>query len=252
MIIAGFVGVGKSKAAEEWDNCVNIELSPLCQFQPDCPPGRRSEEAKGLRQYIRNPLYPYNAILKILEEEASGKLVIINAVKSILVPLSEEYQRRCVLVYPDTSLRGKYENMYRRRGNNSTFVCRMMNKWSDRLQFLREFDNGSIHLPLKAGTCHLSDLRPVLEKLRERAQPPVNSDILCRLKQKLDVDRKSYFLINAQNCFALPVDLCSDALREYLCHVVVENMPRPSLTQNLPDSVIQVKTLEEFLRMSDI
>ena len=105
MIIAGFIGIGKTRAAMEWDNCINIELSPLYQFQPKMPPGRQSEAAKGLRQYIPNPLYPYNAILEILKEEASGKWIIVTAVKSILGPLAKEYQRKCVLVYPDVSLR---------------------------------------------------------------------------------------------------------------------------------------------------
>lgn len=90
MIVAGFVGVGKTRAAAEWDNCVNIELSPLCQFQPEYPQEQQPEALKELRRYIPNPLYLDNAILKILRQEAQENVVIINAVKSILVPLAEE------------------------------------------------------------------------------------------------------------------------------------------------------------------
>lgn len=251
MIIAGFVGVGKTRAAEEWDNCINIELSPLYQFQPEYPSGRQLEASKELRQYILNPLYPYNAILKILQEEALERLVIINAVKSILIPLAEEYQRKCVLVYPDVSLRNEYRRMYLQRGNNDAFVHRMMEEWNSRLRFLNGFDYGSVHLPLESSRYYLSSVRSSLEKLRENAQPPVSPEILHELEQKVDADCKSYFLADSQNRYALPVELHSAALREYLCLVVVEDIPRPTLTRCLPDGVIKVETLEEFMKMTD-
>lgn len=249
VIIAGFIGVGKSRATSEWQNCVNIELSPLYRFQPEYPPGRQLEESKELRQYILNPLYPYNAILKILEAEASNKYVIINAVKSILTPLAEEYQRRCVLVYPDISLREEYRRIYRQRGNNDAFVCRIMDEWDSRLQFLDEFDCGSVHLHLRSSSCHLSDMKASLDKLWESAQPPVSPETLHELEQKIAAASISYSLVDSQNRYTLSVDLRSPALQEYLCRVVVEDMPRPTLTRCLPDNTIQVGSLEEFIEV---
>ena len=249
MIIAGFIGVGKTRAAMEWDNCINIELSPLYQFQPKRPPGRRSEAAKGLLQYIPNPLYPYNAILEILKEEASGRWVIITATKSILVPLAKEYQRKCVLVYPDASLRGEYGRRYRLRGNTDAFIRHMMDIWDSRLQFLNEFDYESIQLPLKSGSCYLTSLRLSLEKLWESAQPPVSSEIIHELERKVDIDSKSYYLTAPKTHYALPVDLRSDELQEYLYRVATEDMPRPILTRCLPDGVIKVETLDEFMKI---
>ena len=248
MIIAGFVGVGKTRAAMEWDNCVNIELSPLYQFQPEYPSGGQAEASKELHRYILNPLYPYNAILKILREEASEKWVIINAVESILTPLAKEYQRRCILVYPDASLRGAYRRIYRRRGNNGTFIRRMMEEWDGRLQFLSGFGCGSVHFPLRSDGCYLSGIRAPLERLWESAQPPVSAEVLCELEEKLDKDSKSYYLTDSQNRCALPVDLRSVPLREYLCSVASENMPRPALVRHPPNGAIQVNTLEEFRR----
>lgn len=250
MIIAGFVGVGKTRAAGEWDNCINIELSPLYQFQPEYPSGRQLEASKELRQYILNPLYPYNAILKILQEEALEKLVIINAVKSILIPLAKEYQRKCVLVYPDTSLRDVYRRMYQQRGNNDTFVRRMMEEWDSRLRFLNGFGYGSVHLRLESGSHYLSSVKASLEKLQECAQPPVSPEILHKLEQKVNADSKSYCLVDSRNRYALPVDLRSAALREYLCRVVVEDIPKPTLTRCLPDGVIKVESLEEFMKIT--
>ena len=248
MIIAGFVGVGKTRAAMKWDNCVNIELSPLYQFQPEYPPGEQAEASKELHRYILNPLYPYNAILKILKEEATGKLVIINAVQSILIPLAKEYQRKCVLVYPDASLRDEYREMYRQRGNNDAFIRRMMDEWDGRLQFLSRFGCGSVHFPLRSDGCYLSGIRAPLGRLWESAQPPVSVEVLCELEEKLDKDSKSYYLTDSQNRCTLPVDLRSAPLREYLCSVASENMPKPALVRHPPDGAIQVNTLEEFRR----
>lgn len=249
MIVAGFVGVGKTRAAAEWDNCVNIELSPLCQFQPEYSQGQQLEALKELRRYIPNPLYPDNAILKILRQEAQEKVVIINAVKSILIPLAEEYQRKCVLVYPDVSLRDEYRKRYLQRGNNDAFIRRMMEHWDGRLQFLNSFGYGSIHLPLESSRDYLSSVRPPLEELRKSAQPPVRSEILRKLEKKVDADSKSYFLADSQNRYALSVDLRSTALREYLYRAVEEDMPRPMLTPCLPEGVIKVETLDEFVKM---
>lgn len=252
MIIAGFVGVGKTRAAMEWDNCINIQLSPLHQFQPENPPGRQAEALKKPRHYIPNPLYPYNAILEILKAEAAGKWVIITAVKSVLVPLAKEYQRKCILAYPAISLREEYEKRYRLRGNTDAFVRRMMELWDSRLQFLNEFGYGSIHLPLKSGGCYLTSLRSSLEKQWENAQPPVSFELLHELERKVDSDSISYYLTDSQSHYALPVDLRSDALREYLYRAVVEGMPRPTLVRQLPDGVIQVETLEEFMEAADL
>lgn len=126
-----------------------------------------------------------------------------------------------------------------------------MGKWDSRLQFLNTFDYGSIHLPLRSASYHLSDIRTSLGNLWESAQPPVSPEILHELEQKVNADSKSYFLADSQNRYAFPVDLHSTALREYLCYVVAKDMPRPTLAKSLSDGAIQVETLEEFMRMTD-
>lgn len=93
-------------------------------------------------------------------------------------------------------------------------------------------------------------MRPLLEEPRERAQPPVSPEVLHKLEQKLAADSKSYYLVDSQNRRAVPVNLCCDALKEYLCRVVVEDMPKPRLTPHPPDGAIQVETLEKFIKIT--
>ncbi|HHU16609.1 MAG TPA: hypothetical protein GXZ70_00070 [Clostridiales bacterium] len=194
MIIAGYAGVGKTYFSENTENAIEIPSMPYSWILPKNTyrSAKESEKEKGAFYHLANPLFPMNYVFEILKAERSYKYVIIPTVECVLKVLQEKYDRDCILVYPEASLKAEYRQRYITRGNSDSFMSLFIDGWEERLEGLRA--NKGVHIPLAKGE-YLSDVKIKIDNIiGETINTPVSARILNEIETKL-IERKQGFIM---------------------------------------------------------
>ena len=139
MIIAGYAGVGKNYFSENTENAIEISSMPFRWILTNNidKSAKELEKEKGAFYHLANPLFPMNYVFEVLKAESSCKYVVIPTVEWVLEVLQEEYNRDCILVYPEESLKEEYRQRYIARGNSDSFMRLFVDGWEERLESLR-------------------------------------------------------------------------------------------------------------------
>jgi adenylate kinase family enzyme len=212
MIIAGYAGVGKTYFSENTENAIEIPSMPYSWILPKNTDksAKELEKEKGAFYHLANPLFPMNYVFEILKAERSYKYVIIPTVEWVLEVLQEKYDRNCVLLYPEASLKEEYRQRYITRGNSDSFMSLFIDGWEERIKDLREYKG--VHIPLAKGE-YLSNVKLRIDNIiRERIKAPISARILNEIETEL-LERKQgliMFLFGMDNEYAYRISNIDD------------------------------------------
>lgn len=133
MIIAGFLGVGKSKLAEAYPRAFKDIDSSKWAYRED---GTRDPD------FIKN----YFADIK----ETAKDFHVLTSTHQELLELYREHDMEYVVVLPEMDLKDIYISRYKDRGNTNDFIQKLYNNWEkwitqlskeDDVIFLKEGEN---------------------------------------------------------------------------------------------------------------
>ena len=159
LIIAAYAGVGKTTFCEKYPNdaidviCMPFKYSNFYEVSKNLGEDEDIKAHEGLKVRANWYLY-YYWVIKYLLSYCLEKHIVIPTIDIIMDFLERDHIPYTV-VYPDISLKDEYENRYRERGNNQSFLDVFIDQWDYRIENLRNRDAKRIEL--KAGE-YLSDV----------------------------------------------------------------------------------------------
>lgn len=256
-IIASYAGVGKTYFSENTENAIEIPSMPFrwILLKNTDKSAKELEKEKGAFYHLANPLFPMNYVFEILKAERSYKYVIIPTVEWVLEVLQEKYDRNCVLVYPEESLKEEYRQRYITRGNSDSFMSLFIDGWEERLEGLRA--NKGVHIPLAKGQ-YLSDVKIRIDNIiGERINTPIPARILNEIETEL-LERKQglimvFFVLN--NVYAYRIsNIDNDDTQNFLYdagrHAYKLNVSKPHIMKEdeIPmKNIMWIKSQEAFM-----
>lgn len=187
MIIAAFAGTGKTYLSTIEPSVVDLTVMPYKYIMPE-EAASEAEAEKGAEYLIKNPEYPENYILAVLQTELTHKYVIIPTDMRILDILIEQYGRKAVLVHPVASLKEEYRERYKTRGNSNDFLETFYDNRDRMMKQISSYEKCE-HIVLDSGM-YLSDVFSEIEEITENTNdtPPLPEDIE-RIKDELSVPK---------------------------------------------------------------
>lgn len=256
-IIAGYAGVGKSYFVDKTAEAIEIPSMPYSWILPKKTDKteRELEKEKGAFYHLANPLFPLNYVLEILKVEAIHRYVIIPTVERVLEVLQENYDRDCILVYPEESLKEEYRKRYIARGNSESFMSLFVDGWEERLEDLRA--NKGVHIPLAKGE-YLSDAKIRIDNIiGERINAPVHSVLLDKIEAELFARKQGLILVLfvRENEYAYRIsNIDDDGIQKFLYEVgrftYERNVYKPSIMKEdeLPaEDIVWIESQEAFM-----
>lgn len=256
-IIAGYAGVGKSYFANKMEGAIEIPSMPFRWILPKHTDKTEIEleKEKGAFYHLANPLFPMNYILEILKAEAIHRYVIIPTVEWVLKVLQENYNRLCVLVYPEDSLKEEYRKRYIARGNSESFMCLFVDGWEERLEGLRA--NKGVHIAL-AKDEYLSDVKIMIDNIiGERINAPISSVQLEKIEKELFARKRNLILVyfGRKDEYAYRIlNIDDDGIQRFLYEVgrfaYEQNRYKPFIVKEdklLSDDIVWIESKEAFM-----
>ena len=221
-IIASYAGTGKTNFADRVEGAIEIPSMPFrwILLKNTDKTAKELEKEKGAFYHLTNPLFPMNYVLEILKAEAMHHYVIIPTVERVLEVLQEDYDRNCILVYPEESLKEEYRQRYIARGNSESFMSLFVDGWEERLESLRA--NKGVHIPLAKGQ-YLSDMKIKIDDIIEgRINTPVSARILNEIETELLERKQGLVLVHfgRKNDYAYRIlNIDDDDIQKFLYEV---------------------------------
>lgn len=131
-IISGFAGIGKTTAALEYDNVIDLESSKFFFKLPDNLTIEEYEKLKGdnSRQINPNGLSEY--IDAIIRAQKKYDYVLIAMFPDLIKELNDR-QIDVQIVLPNINDKNYYKDRYQNRGNSDTWIKNMLTSWDSYL-----------------------------------------------------------------------------------------------------------------------
>lgn len=131
-IISGFAGIGKTTAALEYDNVIDLESSKFFFKLPDNLTIEEYEKLKGdnSRQINPNGLYEY--VDAIIQAQKKYDYVLIAMFPDLIKELNDR-QIDVQIVLPNINDKNYYKDRYQNRGNSDTWIKNMLTSWDSYL-----------------------------------------------------------------------------------------------------------------------
>ena len=256
-IIAGYAGIGKSYFANKMEGAIEIPSMPFRWILPKHTDKTEIEleKEKGAFYHLTNPLFPMNYVLEILKAEAIHRYVIIPTVEWVLEVLQENYNRVCVLVYPEDSLKEEYRKRYIARGNSDSFMSLFIDGWEELLEGLRA--NKGVHIPLAKGE-YLSDVKIKIDNIiGVRINAPVSSVELDKIETELFARKQGLILVyfGRKNEYAYRIlNIDDDGIQRFLYEAgrfaYELNGYKPLIMKEdelLSDDIVWIESQEAFM-----
>ena len=131
-IISGFAGIGKTTAALEYDNVIDLESSKFFFKLPDNLTIEEYEKLKGdnSRQINPNGLSEY--VDAIIQAQKKYDYVLIAMFPDLIKELNDR-QIDVQIVLPNINDKNYYKDRYQNRGNSDTWIKNMLTSWDSYL-----------------------------------------------------------------------------------------------------------------------
>lgn len=166
MIIAAYVGTGKSTLAKERKEILDLCSMPYQYFLPRGY-NQENEAAKAAPYLVLDPFFWKMYDLAILEGIREYKHVLIPPDLFTLFRLLHNYGIKAIVCYPEKTAKKEYKRRYDARGNTEDFKKIFIGQWDDRINSLA---SGSAWkcCEMKEGE-YLSEVLERAEALEEQA-----------------------------------------------------------------------------------
>lgn len=147
MVIAGFAGIGKTTLAEKYSNVADIESSP---YKRDYSwlGSYNTEQVKGKEWRTLNKNFPKNYIEAIKKAQEELDLVLVRIHPEEALPQYDKYGIDYTLCFPSKEALSEYENRFRERWNNETYIRKVIDSYDKRYEQFKSNPHKKIELSI--------------------------------------------------------------------------------------------------------
>ena len=146
IVIAGFAGVGKTTLAKKYKNVIDLESSNYRWDNSkimDIPVEKRKGTIRD-----SNPDWPNNYMMAIKEAVENYDIVLV-WIKPEVLELYEKFEIPYILCYPAKETLAEYEERFKKRGNNETYIRRVIDTYDERFEQFESYPVDKIVLESK-------------------------------------------------------------------------------------------------------
>ena len=133
IVIAGFAGIWKTTLAKKYSNVMDVESTPY-KYDYSGLDSYDTEKVKGKEWRTLNKEFPMNYINAIKEAQKNYDIVLVWIHPEEALPYYDKYWIDYYLCFPTKDALEDYEARFRWRGNNETYIDKVLSSYDKRYQ----------------------------------------------------------------------------------------------------------------------
>ncbi len=145
IVIAGFAGIWKTTLAKKYSNVMDVESTPY-KYDYSGLDSYDPEKVKGKEWRILNKDFPMNYIQAVKKAQEEYDIVLVWIHPEEALPYYDKYWIDYYLCFPTKDALGEYEKRFRERGNNETYIDKVISSFTHRYQQFIENPHKKIEL----------------------------------------------------------------------------------------------------------
>ena len=145
IVIAGFAGIWKTTLAKKYSNVMDVESTPYKYDYSDLEK-YDTEKVKWKEWRTLNKDFPMNYIEAIKKAQKEYDIVLIRIHPEEALPNYDKYWIDYYLCFPDKDALSEYENRFRGRWNNETYISKVLWDYDLRYKQFKENSHKKIEL----------------------------------------------------------------------------------------------------------